>query len=193
MCFVGFCRLYVLLSHERNIVNKQPGPTLFTNINGYLICYITAKRFAFPSVGTNPARKKDICSNILNWFWTVFKNVNPLAQTTEKELVWSSEGILRTWHTDAQCGHWWSLLSRDWKVFLCRQSLPDYFVFGQYTFRMRKTVLLSYPQSGVNALHIATAFNYFTLVCNIIPVLVEQVNFAMVKADNFCKNKLIAV
>ena len=54
-------------------------------------------------------------------------------------------------------------------------------------------MLLSYPRSGVNAPHIVIDLNYFTLVCNVISVLVEMVNFALVKVDNFCKNKLIAV
>ena len=76
---------------------------------------------------------------------------------------------------------------------LCRQSLPEHFVFGQYTSPMIIIVLMSYPQSMVNALHIVIAINYFTFVCNVISVLVEVVNFAMVKVDNFCKNKLIAV
>ena len=57
---------------------------------------------------------------------------------------------------------------------------------------MRLIVLLSYPQ-GVNALHIVNALDYITLVCNVISVVVEMVNFTMVKVDNFCENKLIAV
>ena len=52
--------------------------------------------------------------------------------------------------------------------------------------------LLSYPQSGVNALHIVIPLVFFTLV-NVISVLVEMVSFTMVKVDNFCKKKLIAV
>ena len=54
-------------------------------------------------------------------------------------------------------------------------------------------MLLLYPQSGVNELHIVIAPNYFTLVCNFISVLVKMVIFTMVKVDNFCKNKLIIV
>ena len=57
---------------------------------------------------------------------------------------------------------------------------------------MKIIVLLSYPQAGVNALHIVTALNYFTLVCNVISVLVEMVNFAIVEVDIFCKNYLVA-
>ena len=45
----------------------------------------------------------------------------------------------------------------------------------------------------MSALHIVIALNYFTLVCNVTSVLVEMVNFAIVKFDNFCKNKLIVV
>ena len=58
---------------------------------------------------------------------------------------------------------------------------------------MRIIVLLSYPQSGVNALHYVNALNYFTLVSKVISVLVEMVNFTMAMVDNFCKSKLIAV
>ena len=54
-------------------------------------------------------------------------------------------------------------------------------------------MLLSNPQSGVNALHIVIAVCYSTLVCNVTSVLVEMVNFTMDKVDNFYKNKLIAV
>ena len=54
-------------------------------------------------------------------------------------------------------------------------------------------MLLSYPESVVNPRHIVSALNFFTLVCNVISVLVEMVMFTMVKIDNISKNKLIAV
>ena len=73
------------------------------------------------------------------------------------------------------------------------QSLPEQFVFGQNTSPMRIIVLLSHPQSGVTALHIVIALIHFTLVCNVISVLVEMLYFAMVKVDNFCKNKFNTV
>ena len=66
-------------------------------------------------------------------------------------------------------------------------------MFGHYTSPMRVIVLLSHPQLGVNALNIVIALSYFTLVCNVRSVLVELVNFAMVKIDSFCTIKLIAV
>ena len=79
------------------------------------------------------------------------------------------------------------------KSFLFKQSLPQHFVVGKYTSPMKLILLLSYPQSGVNVLHIAIALNYFTLVCNVTSVLVEMVKFEMVKNDIFRKNKKIAV
>ena len=54
-------------------------------------------------------------------------------------------------------------------------------------------MLLSYRESGVNALRIVTALNSFTLACHVTSVLVDVANFAMVKVENFCRNKLIAV
>ena len=54
-------------------------------------------------------------------------------------------------------------------------------------------MLLSYPQTGVNALHIVIALNYFTLVCNVISFLVEMLKFTMVKVGNYCKDKMITV
>ena len=54
-------------------------------------------------------------------------------------------------------------------------------------------MLLSCAQSGLNALHIVIALNYFTLVCNVISVRVEMVKCTMVKVDSFCKKKLIAL
>ena len=48
----------------------------------------------------------------------------------------------------------------------------------------------------MNELHIAmalNALNYFTLVCNVISVLVEMVNFVMIKVDYFCKCREIIV
>ena len=58
---------------------------------------------------------------------------------------------------------------------------------------MRKDVLLSYPQSGVNALHIVFALKYVTLVSNKESILVEMFDFAVTQVDNFCKNELITV
>ena len=54
-------------------------------------------------------------------------------------------------------------------------------------------MFLLYPKLGVNALHIVIVPSYFTLVCNVTSVLAQMVTFAMVKVDNFCLNKLIAM
>ena len=70
-------------------------------------------------------------------------------------------------------------------MFLCRQSLPDYFVFGQYTSPMRIIVLFSYPKLGVNALHIVIALKNVQLVGNKESILVEMFDFAVTHVDNF--------
>ena len=79
------------------------------------------------------------------------------------------------------------------KSLLCRQSSPEHFVFGQYTSPMRIIVLLSYPQSGADALHILIALKNVTLVSNKKSILVEMFDFAVTQVDNFCENELITV
>ena len=54
---------------------------------------------------------------------------------------------------------------------------------------MRIIVLLSYPQSRVNALHIVIALKSATLVSNKNSILVEMFDFAVTQGDNFCKNE----
>ena len=65
-------------------MNKRPGATNSTSINGSRSCYITTERFAFLSDGTLLARTIDISKNILNRFWALFKIVNPLTKRQEK-------------------------------------------------------------------------------------------------------------
>ena len=69
-------------------MNIQPGSTLSTVINGSRSCYITTNRFAFLSVETILARRIHISNNILNCFWFLFKNVNPLTKRQEKGVCW---------------------------------------------------------------------------------------------------------
>ena len=79
------------------------------------------------------------------------------------------------------------------KSVLCRQNLPKHFVFGQYTSPMGIIVLLLYPQSGLNALHIVTPLKIVPLVSNKKSILVEMFDFALTQVDNLCKNELITV
>ena len=58
---------------------------------------------------------------------------------------------------------------------------------------MRILVLLSYPQSGVNALHIVIALKNVTLVSDKKLILVEVFDFAVTHVDNVSKNELITV
>ena len=168
-------------------MKRQPCSTLSTTINGSGSRDITVKGFAFLFVGTKLARAIHISNIILNCFWSLFKNVNPLTKRQE------NESCLIFKRNIAHLTHRQIAFAERLKVFLCMQSLPEHVVFGRYTSLMRIIVLFLYPQSGVNALHILIAFNYFTPACNVIFVLVKMVNFAMVRVDIFCKKKLIAV
>ena len=54
-------------------------------------------------------------------------------------------------------------------------------------------MLLSYPQSGVNVLHIVIALKNVALVGNKKSIHVEMFDFAVTQVDNFYKNELITV
>ena len=58
---------------------------------------------------------------------------------------------------------------------------------------MRKIVLLSYPQTGVNSVHIVIALKNVRIVSNRKSILVDMFDFAVTQVDNFCKNELIIV
>ena len=58
---------------------------------------------------------------------------------------------------------------------------------------MRLIVLLSYPQSGVKALHFVIALKNVKIVSNKKLILVEVFDFAVIQVENFCKNELITV
>ena len=140
-------------------MNKQPGSTLSTTINGSGSCYTNSNRCAFLSVGKILARTIDISNNILNCFWALFKNVNPLTNRQEKICLILKRNIAHLAHRPTLRTLIIASCQEIEKSFLCRQSLPKHFVFGQNTSPMRIKVLLSYPQSGVNALHIVIALD----------------------------------
>ena len=54
-------------------------------------------------------------------------------------------------------------------------------------------MLLSFPQSGVNALQIVIALKKVTLVGNKKSILVEMIHFTVTQVDNMCKSELITV
>ena len=58
---------------------------------------------------------------------------------------------------------------------------------------MKIIVLLSYPQSGVIALHIVIALKNVTFVSNKKSILVEMFDFAVTQVDNFFKKELITI
>ena len=54
-------------------------------------------------------------------------------------------------------------------------------------------VLLSYPQSGVNTLHIVIALKNVTIVSNKKSILVQMLDFAVTQVDNLRRNDLITI
>ena len=87
------------------------------------------------------------------------------------------------------------IIASGWRLksIFVQASLPEHFVFGQYTSPIRIIVLFSYPQSGVNALHIVIALKNVTLVSKKKSILVEMFDFAVTQLDNFCNNEVITV
>ena len=171
-------------------MNKQPGSTFSTTINGYRSYYLTVKRLAFLSIETILTRTIDISNNALIWFRTSFKNVNPLDRSQRKGIcLISKRNIARLAHRRTSRTLIITSAKRLKSLFV-QAKFTDSFVLGQYTSPMKLIVLLSYPQSKVNALHIVIAPNYFFLICNVISVPVEMVIFAMVKFENTGENKL---
>ena len=65
-------------------MNKQPGSTIVTTINGSRSCYKTTNRFAFLFVETILAGTIHISTDILNWFWILFNKVNFRTKRQEK-------------------------------------------------------------------------------------------------------------
>ena len=157
-------------------MNKQPGSRS---------CYITVTKLAFFSVETILARTIHISNNILNRFWTHFKNVNPWAKRQEKGICLIFKKII------AHLAHRRALQAliiasaTTLKRLLVQAKFTRTLFFGQYMSPMRIIVLSSNTKLGVKALHIVIALNYFTFVCNAISVLVKMENFANAKVDNF--------
>ena len=58
---------------------------------------------------------------------------------------------------------------------------------------MRIKLLLFYPQSRPNSLHIVVALKNVILESNNKSILLEVFDFAVIQVDNFCKNEMITV
>ena len=156
-------------------------------MNGSRSSHITTNGFAFLSVETKLAGTKHISDNILNRFWSLFKNVNPWTKRQEK-------GVYLIFKRNiAHLTHRRALRAL---IIASAERLKSLFVqakftqFGQYTSPMIILALLSYAQSE---LHIVNALKNVTLVSNKKSILVEMLDFAVTQVDNFCKNELITL
>ena len=174
-------------------MNKQPGFTLSEALNGSQSCYITVKRFAFFTVERILARTIDISKNFLNCFWTLFKNVNHLAKRQENGICLIFKKKIA--HL-AQRRALWTLIIASAKrlksLFLCIKVYRTLCIRTLHVHNEINSAIVL-PTIRLNARHIVNSLSYFTLVWNVISVLVEMANLPIVKIDNFCKNKLIAL
>ena len=173
-------------------MNKKPGSTLSKSINGSRSCYITVKRLALLSVETILFRtqEKHFSNNILTCFWSLFKSVNLLAKRQEKGICLMFERNIA--HLD---------YGRELRTltFASAERLKSFFVQATFTRTLCKTTIhvanenftgiVETTVRGECATH-RNCFQYFTLVCIDLSVLVQTVNFAMVKLDNFCKKRI---
>ena len=136
---------------------------------------------------------KHISKNILSCFLRLFKIIKPLTWPNfKKNVFFVPQRECRAIYTLSTLEDIDSCFCREIekKIFLCTQGVSEHIVFGQCTYPITLKMLLSDRESGANALHIIIALNYFTLVCNVISVLVQVGSLVMDKVNNFCKNKL---
>ena len=161
-------------------MSKQPGSTLVTTINGSRSCYITTNRFAFFSVETILTGTIHISNDILNGFWVLFKNVNPSTKRQEKRFSLTFKRSLpHLAHRRALRALMITSAERFKGIFVHAKFTQTICIWTKNTSAMRKKVLLQYPQSGVNSLHIVIDLKYVTLVSNKKSILVEMFDFAI--------------
>ena len=113
--------------------------------------------------------------SILDWFSRLLKSVNPLLthQWERVCLFYNGNTTDLTHGRTLRWGHWYSLLPIGWKVILCSLGFLEHSLFGQ--------------KPGLKVLRILNALTCFTLVFNVISVLVDLTTLAIVKVFNFCK------
>ena len=133
---------------------------------------------------------------MLNWFFLLFKNMNPLTKLQEKRIcLFLTGNIAHLTHGFALGTLIVASAERMKNLSFGRKVNPNtlYSDNSRSRFPISLILLLSYQQSRVNAIHIVIALTYLTLVCNVLSVLGEVVNFAMVKVDDVGRNEMVAV
>ena len=174
-------------------MNKQPGSTIVTTIKGSQSCYITTNWFAFLSVEAILTGTIHFYNDILNWFWILFKSVNPRTKRQETGFCLIFKRNIP--HLAHRC----ALRAL---IIASAERLKNPFVQAQFTQALCIwTIHVPYENKsaivihtiGVNALHIVIALKNVTLVSDKKSILVEMFDFAVTLVDNFCKNELIAV
>ena len=169
-------------------MNKQARSTLSTTING---SPRTTNIFAFLSVETILARTIHISNNILNWFWTLFKNVNSWPSDKKYCLI-----------TKRNITHLTQRRALRALIITSAERLKSLFVKAKFT-RTFCIWAIHVPNENNSAIIIPTIKGECATHCNCSQLFhtclqrnicsCRDGEFRMVKIDILCKNKLIAV
>ena len=171
-------------------MSKQPGSTIVTTINGSRSCYIITNRFAFLSVETRLGRSIHISNNFLNWFWSLFKNVNSLTKRQEKGVYLFFKRNI------AHLGHRSTLQTL---IIASAKRFKSLFVQAKFTQTLciwtihvpnenNSTIVIR----TISATHHNCSEKCYTCKQQK-SILVEMFDFAVTQVDNFCKKELITV
>ena len=162
-------------------------------MNGSRSWYVTFKKFTFLSVKTKLAITLDISNNILNWLWTLFKNVEPLTKRQGKRIY------LIFKRNTAHLAHRRALRIL---IIASAQRLKSLFVQATFTQTLcfwtihvsneNNSATVIPTIKGECATHRNCSKNV-TLVGYKKSILVQMFDFAVTQVDNFCENEMITV
>ena len=174
-------------------MNKQPGSTIVTTINGSRSCYITTERFAFFSVETKLTGTLHISNDILTRFWILFKNLNPLTKRQEKGICLIFKRNIP--HPAHRC----ALRAL---IIASAERLKNLFVQAKFT-QTLCIWTIHVPNENNSAIVIPTTRGECTTHCNCSHKRhtckqkksspEEMFDFELTQVHNFCKNELITV
>ena len=169
-------------------MNKQPGSTHSTSLNGSRSCYITTKRFVFLSAGTKLVSTIDISNNILNWFWTLFKNVNTLTKRQEKGICLMFKKNIAHLAPRPTLRSLIIASAKRLKSLFVQAKFTQTFCIWPIHVSNENNSAIIIPTIRVNVLQIVIALKKLILVSNKKSILREMFDFAVTQVDNFCQN-----
>ena len=174
-------------------MNKQSCCTFSTTLIGSRSCYITTNKLAFLSVEAILTGTIHISNDILNWFWILFKNINPLTKRKEKRVYW----IFKT-----NIAHFTHKRALRTFIIASAHRFKSLFVQAKFTRTLCIwTIRVSNERNSAIVIPIirgecATHRNC-SQKCHSCKqqksFFVETFDFAVTQVDNFCENELITV